>query len=209
MPLTSHACYAATRFTGDVLTKFFPRFSFTTGRRIRGVLGVLAALATFGAPAQEPWRKWDVDFDEGKKSWKEIEARIPPYPRSEHLIPFEADKAGGHRYFIDAQSLSQGEDGVMRYVLVIRAAGGATSVTFEGIRCESRQQKLYAIGQAGGGWTRARNPQWRAIGLQEAGRHGSLYDEHFCPDRFRPVTPERAVQSLKFGSARYRIPAGD
>lgn len=173
------------------------------GRRIRGALGMLAALATFGAPAQEPWGKWDADFEEGKKPWKEIETKIPPYPRPENLIPFEADKASGHRYFIDAQSLSQGEDGVMRYVLVIKSAGGASSVTFEGIRCESRQHKLYAIGQEGGGWTRARNPQWRSIGLREAGRHGSLYDEHFCADRLRPATPRQAVLSLKSGGARF------
>jgi hypothetical protein len=182
---------------------------FMAGHRIRGILGVLASLAAFGAPAQEPWSKWDVDFDEDKKPWKEIEARIPSYPMPENLIPFEADKASGHRYFIDARSLARGDDGVMRYVLVIKASGGAASVTFEGIRCESREQKLYAIGQAGGGWTRARNPLWRAIGLKEASRHGALYDEHFCADRFRPATPKQAVQSLKFGSARYSVPANE
>lgn len=187
----------------------FPRISFTAGRRTRAVLGVLASLAALGAPAQEPWGKWDVDFDEGRKPWKEIEARIPSYPRPENLIPFEADKASGHRYFIDARSLSLGEDGVMRYVLVIKASGGASSATFEGIRCESRQQKFYAVGQAGGSWTRARNPQWRPIGLQDAGRHGALYDEHFCSNRLRPATPEQALRSLKYGSERYSKPADE
>jgi hypothetical protein len=175
---------------------------FMAGHRIRGILGVLASLAAFGAPAQEPWSKWDVDFDEDKKPWKEIEARIPSYPRPENLIPFEADKAGGHRYFIDARSLARGEDGVMRYVLVIKASGGAASVTFEGIRCESRQQKFYALGQASGSWTRARNAQWRPIKPQDAGRHGALYDEHFCPSRLWPATPEQALRSLKYGSER-------
>ena len=186
-----------------------PRFPFTARPGLRGVLGILAALAAFGALSQEPWSKWDVDFDEARKPWKEIEARIPSYPGPGSLIPFEADKASGHRYFIDAKSLSLGEDGVVRYVLVIKAAGGATSVTFEGIRCELRQQKFYAVGQAGGGWTRARNPQWRPIGLRDAGRHGALYDEHFCADRLRPATPQQAVQSLKSGGARFSGSAGD
>lgn len=185
------------------------RFPLAAAHRIRGVLGLLAVFAAFGAPAQEPWSKWDADFDEGNKPWKEIEAKIPSYPRPENLIPFEADKSRGHRYFIDAGSLSRGEDDVMRYVLVIQAAGGATSVTFEGIRCESRQQKFYAVGQAGGGWTRARNPQWRPIRLGEAGRHGALYDEHFCPSRHRPASPEQALRSLKHGSERFSRPADE
>lgn len=170
------------------------------------VLALLVGLAS-PAQAQAPWRDWDVDFDEGKKPWKELEAKIPSYPKPENLIPFEANKVSGHRYFVDAQSLSLGEDGVMRYVLVIRTAGGATSVTFEGIRCDMRQQKFYAIGQANGGWTRARDPQWRRIGLQEASQHGALYDEHFCVNRLRPATPKQAIQSLKSGGARFGSPA--
>lgn len=188
----------------------FSRFLSTAGRRIRGALGILAALAAFGAPAQEQWSKWDVDFDEGKKPWKEIEAKIPSYPKPENLIPFEAGKAGGHRYFIDARSLSLGEDGVMRFVLVIRAAGGATNVTFEGIRCEMRQRKFYAIGQANGSWTRARNAQWRRIGEQEQSQHGTLYDEYFCSDKYLPATPQRAIQMLKYsGSARFGGPTSE
>ncbi len=183
------------------------RFLSPAGSRIRGALGILAALATFGALAQEQWSKWDFDFDEGKKPWNEIEAKIPSYPKPENLIPFEAAKTGGHRYFIDARSLSLGEDGVTRYVLVIKAAGGATNVTFEGIRCEMRQQKFYAIGQANGSWTRARNPQWRRIGEQEQSQHGTLYDEYFCASPRYPATPRQAIQSLKYsGSARFGGP---
>jgi len=194
-------------FFRSALAMSFPLALSTAGRRIRGLIGVLAAFATFGASAQEQWSKWDVDFDEDKKPWKEIEARIPSYPKPENLISFEAGKTGGHRYFIDAQSLSLGEDDVVRYVLVVKAAGGATNVTFEGIRCELRQQKFYAIGQANGNWTRARNPQWRQIGAQETSQHGTLLNEYFCADRSHPATPEQAIRRLKHsGSARYGGP---
>ena len=170
-------------------------------------MGVLAAFATFGAVAQEQWSKWDVDFDEDKKPWKEIEAKIPSYPKPENLLSFEVGKTGGHRYFIDALSLTLGEDGVVRYVLVVKASGGATNVTFEGIRCEMRQQKFYAIGQANGNWTRARNPQWRQIGAQDGSQHGTLINEYFCADRSYPSTPEQALRRLKHsGSARYGGP---
>jgi len=176
-------------------------------RAVRRAAGVFAMLAACGAQAQEQWSQWVIDFDEGKKPWKEIEAKIPAYPRNENLIPFEAVKATGHQYFVDAQSLSLGEDGVVRYVLVIRAAGGATNVTFEGMRCETREQKYYAVAQPGGGWNRARNPQWRPIRQQEVSQHGTLFDEYFCAERFRPATPGQAIQRLKYGgSARFGGP---
>jgi hypothetical protein len=176
-------------------------------RSIRGAGGVLALLAAFGAQAQEQWSQWVVDFDEGKKSWKEIEAKIPAYPKPENLLSFEAVKASGHRYFVDAQSLSLGEDGVVRYVLVINTAGGATNVTFEGIRCETREQKYYAVAQPAGGWTRARDPQWRRIGLQETNQHGTLFGEYFCADRPWPTKPQEIMQRLKYGgNARFGGP---
>lgn len=169
---------------------------------------MLAMLVSCGAPAQEQWSQWVIDFDEGKKPWKEIEAKIPAYPRPEDLIAFQAPGASPHQYFIDARSLSLGEDGVVRYTLVIKTVGGATNVTFEGIRCDMRQQKYYAIGQANGNWTRARDPQWRRIGGQEQSQHGALYDEYFCANPSLPATPAQAIEMLKYsGSARYGGPA--
>jgi hypothetical protein len=182
-------------------------FSRPIARGVRGAAGTLALLAALGAQAQEQWSPWVVDFDEGKKPWKEIESKIPAYPKPENLIAFEAIKASGHRFFVDEKSLSLGEDGVVRYVLVVKTAGGATSVTFEGMRCETREQKYYAVGQPDSGWTRARNSQWRPIGQQEASQHGALFDEYLCADRLRPSTPRQAIQRLKYsGSARFGGP---
>jgi hypothetical protein len=182
---------------------------FDFSRRVRGIFGVVVTLVSCSALAQEQWSQWVIDFDEGKKPWKEIEAKIPPAPRAENLIPFEIAKASAHRFFVDGQSLSLGEDGVMRYTLVVQTAGGATNVTFEGIRCEEREQKYYAVGQANGGWTRARNPQWRRIGRQEASQHGTLTDEYFCSSRFAPATPAQALQRLKHRDSRYTTPQSD
>jgi len=138
-------------------------------------------LAASAAPAPAQWREWDADFDADRKPWKELEARIPSYPTSGDLVPFEAGGASPHRFYVDARALSVGEDGVVRYTLVIKAAGGATNVTFEGIRCELRQQKYYAVGRVDGNWVRARNPQWRRIESQDVNRHHSvLYAEFFC-----------------------------
>jgi len=140
------------------------------------------------------WREWDAEFDEGSKPWKEIEAKIPPYPRNADLVPFGPGGGSAHRYYVDARSLSVGEDGVVRYTLVLRAAGGATSVSFEGIRCESREQKYYAVGHPDGHWVRARDPKWSRIGQQDANRsrHYMLYSDYLCVDKL----PVRSVREM-------------
>jgi hypothetical protein len=151
-------------------------------------------------PAAGQWADWDYEFDQEKKSWSEIKAQIPPYPKNENLIEFEADAASPHRFYIDSESISIGEDGVVRYTFMIKSAGGATNVSFEGIRCELKQQKYYAVGQPGGNWTRTRNPQWR-----EPGRyHGVLTSDAFCIGKVPVSSPKEAMRLLRMGKPRLR-----
>ena len=172
-------------------------------RQSRRLATFLLLAATAWPTAAQLFR--DRDFDEEKMSWKEIEAQIPLYPRPENLIPFEASAASPHRFYIDAASLSLGEDGVMRYTLVVKAAGGATNVTYEGIRCETREQKSYAFGRAGSGWTRTRDPQWRRVEDIGANRHHFvLYADFFCPTLRAIATPKQVLESLRRESHRLR-----
>jgi len=176
------------------------RIPFRIARCIHAAIAVLVAFTVVTASAQEKWYQWDIDFDEGKRPWKEIQASIPSYPKPENLLPFDAGGASPHQFFIDAQSLTIGEDGVVRYSLVVKSAGGATNVTFEGMRCDMRQQKYYAIGRADGSWARARDPQWRRIEYQEINRHhGVLYEDYLCPEK-RPVRSLKdALQTFRYG----------
>lgn len=88
---------------------------------------------------------------------------------------------------------------MVRYTLVIKAAGGATNVTYEGIRCELRQQKYYAMGRADGNWVRARNPQWRRIESQDVNRHhGVLYADFFCSGKQPHNSVREVLQRLRF-----------
>ena len=142
---------------------------------------LFCAATVFAGAAGAQWAEWDRDVEENTKPWKEIEAKIPSYPKEGGLLAFDAGPTSPHRFFLDAQSLSIGEDGVVRYTLVVRTSGGATNVTFEGIRCQTRELKVYAIGQRDGGWTRARDPKWRRIQYQELNRHhNALYGDYLC-----------------------------
>jgi hypothetical protein len=126
-------------------------------------------------------------------------ASYPPYPRNENLVQFDVGDASPHRFYIDRPSLAVGSDGVVRYILVTRTAGGATSISFEGIRCEGRRQKYYAIGEASGAWTPVRNPQWRRISYQDPDRrHRALVDTYLCEGRLSRKSPD-ILRRLRYG----------
>ena len=113
-----------------------------------GVLGTLA----FGLLAQPVAAQRTALFEESAAAeWKEVEVPFPAYPSSADLIPLDVRSSTRTQFFIDPRSLSLADDGVVRYVLVVRGAGGAESVSFEGIRCATAERKLYALGR-GGEW---------------------------------------------------------
>jgi len=178
-----------------------PSWDLTTGCIVVALALLVPALASAQLTG------FEADFDEQKKTWKEIEAQIPAYPKQENLILFETAPAG-HQFFIDAASVNIGSDGVVRYTLMMKTAGGAVNVSFEGIRCETREQKYYAFGQPGGGWTRARDPAWRPILVRQHTRHLSLlHSDYFCEGRDTVKTARAAVDALRYGSnhPRYKI----
>lgn len=163
----------------------------------RFLLFVVAALAF--APAALA-TEWEMDFDENTKSWKEIQAQMPAYPKGENLLLVEAGSATAHKFYVDPASVSVGTDGVVRYTTVIKASGGAINVAFEGMRCETREGKLYAVGRSDGTWVRARNPKWDRILLRDLKpHHWVLYREYFCPSHTRPTPAKVAVDALRRG----------
>lgn len=169
-------------------------------------LGAIAvAVTALLACSQSPMRAPDAEA-EADKDWREIEAKIPAYPRNENLVGFDVGQGSPHRFYIDAPSLSIGGDGVVRYTLVVRAAGGATNVSFEGIRCEVRRQKYYAVGNADGTWMPARNPQWRRIAYGDPDRrHLALVDSYLCDGRAPLKTGQDVLQRLKRGPPPYQF----
>ena len=138
------------------------------------------------------------DLDTETKPWREIEAALPAYPRTENLVPLIAGQASGHRFFVDASSLSIGSDGVVRYTLVIRTSGGAMNVTHEGMRCNERVLKIYAVGQKDGAWQQARDPQWRRLEYRSINNHhGILHSDYLCDGREPVKSTQEMVRRLR------------
>lgn len=144
------------------------------------------------------WGKFEYDFEE--KPWAEMEAQLPPAPKAENLLPFFVSATTENRFFVDGASITAGGDGVVRYTLVIKSAGGATNVSYEGMRCSSGEIKRYAFGHADGGWGKARNPKWEEIRYKDLNRHHHvLHDDFFCPRGMAVRTATEAVNALKRG----------
>lgn len=122
-----------------------------------------------------------VASDIEEKAWVESELTLPAFPQDADLIEFDISATTPNRFFIDGRTLSVGSDGVVRYVLVVKTAGGATNVSFEGIRCVSHETRLYATGRTDRTWSTSRVAEWRRIVDKPVNRqHEALWRSYFC-----------------------------
>jgi hypothetical protein len=138
--------------------------------------------------------------DFSSSDWVEQRVEPPAFPKEADLVEFYASSNTANRFFIDAATLSVGDDGVVRYVLVIRTPGGATNTTYEGIRCKAGEYKLYASGRADGTWARSRSDAWRPIENKLANRHhAALNRDLFCPAGAQILSVDEGRDALRRG----------
>jgi hypothetical protein len=143
-----------------------------------------------------------VGFDEDyeTKEWREMEVMMPAAPQKETLLPFYVSAASDNRFSVDGATLSVGADGVVRYVLVVETAGGARNVSYEGMRCETRERRIYASGRRDGSWSKSRNNAWERIRDTGTNRqHAALFLEFFCPGGVIVRDVAEATNALKQG----------
>lgn len=172
-----------------------------------GVISLAAAacalLLTANAWADMGFLNFD---DPDAPRWQEEETVLPALPRDESLREFHVSELTQHRFFIDGTTLTVGKDGVVRYVLVIRTRGGATNVSLEGIRCDSREFKIYATGLRDGSWSKSRRSEWRPIENKPANRHhAALSRDLFCPGGVAISTAAEGREALRLGRHPHAI----
>ncbi|MHB1085767.1 MAG: CNP1-like family protein [Thiobacillus sp.] len=159
------------------------------------ILPILLLCLPFAAHAE--WGEFEHEFDQAKP-WAEMAVKLPSYPKAENLVPFNVSSVTRNEYFVDAESISVGTDNVVRYTVVIKATGGAMNVSFEGMRCDSAERRLYAYGHPDGTWSKARNAGWEDIKLRSLLSYPkALYEDHFCPDFIRVKDGKEAVRNLR------------
>lgn len=152
-------------------------------------------------PAGTPNPGFEEDYD--AKPWQEIAVQLPAPPKPENLIPFYVSAATDNRFFVDPPSISVGSDGVVRYTLVILSSGGARNVSFEGMRCQTREKRVYAFGRSDGSWSKSRSNEWTTVRQVDMNRHhAALFLDHFCPGGVIVYRVEEALRTLRQAAGR-------
>ncbi|BCT68436.1 MULTISPECIES: CNP1-like family protein [Nitrosospira] len=145
-------------------------------------------------------QKFEYEFDH-ERPWVELQAQLPPYPETENLLQFDAGPVSTNLHYVDALSITVGEDGVVRYTLVITSSAGGMNVSYEGIRCQTAEKRTYAYGRNDHTWTRAGRSKWADLEtLNQNYAQRALYRYFFCPLGFDMVRDaDEAIQALKAG----------
>ena len=159
---------------------------------------LLLCLLPVAAYAQQ--QKFEYEFDH-ERPWVELQAQLPPYPETENLLQFDAGPVSTNLHYVDALSIAVGEDGVVRYTLVIKSSQGGMNVSYEGIRCQPAEKRTYAYGRNDHTWTRAGRSKWADLEtLNQNYAQRALYRYFFCPLGFDMVRDaDEAIQALKAG----------
>jgi CNP1-like family protein len=164
--------------------------------RLRGLstIALIAAATACSQPASP--RGEDLDG----KSWDAQKALLPAYPKQGNLIPFYVGPATPFAFFVDPASVSVGPDRAVRYTLIARSPSAAVNVSYEGIRCETYERKVYAFGKSDGTWAQARRSDWIPITPAPANPYAALADDFFCSARGGVQSAEEAVAALARGN---------
>jgi hypothetical protein len=163
---------------------------------------VLSVVALTAAAQQQHKSDWEEKYEERLREQRLLDESVkmlPAFPKRENLIEFTVSAASDFRFFVDAASLSV-SDGAVRYTIVARSPSGVENIAYEGLRCDTRQYRMYATGRPDGTWV-ARLTPWRdypratAVSWQH-----TLAGQYFCPSNRETVANEKeAAEALRAG----------
>lgn len=158
-------------------------------------LSVSAANWSFRAP-HDP-----VPQNAEEYEWAEEKVDLPEFPLKERMLKIEFNRIDTRfDYFIDPETLSVGEDGVVRYVILLRSKSGTENIMFEGIRCTQREYKTVAFGTADAKFRPLKSAAWKDI--PNTGNNWYRYD---LWERFLCVSGGNLTNQIDRDSILYRI----
>ena len=135
----------------------------------------------------------DANDIDAPRFWNEVEVKIPNAPPSKQLKPFFVSVNTSLTFALDAESIELGKDDVMRYIIVITSPSGAKQVSYEGIRCEKHEWRLYGNLQSDGQWRRHPGSKWQLIMPNSYNRyHSALVKDAFCENSI----PRRNIKEI-------------
>ena len=156
----------------------------------------LCALSITGCAGNDIFKD---GFDD-EKTWLELEAQLPEYPKSENFLEYDSGPNSSYKYYVDETSIQVGDDGVIRFSLIVESSAGAMNISFEGLRCQTRERKRYALGQNNSTWIESHIDEWQVMeNISQFHPHRELATYYFCPIRSIVGSKQEAIRALKAG----------
>jgi hypothetical protein len=140
------------------------------------------------------------------ETWKEAEVTLPTRFSTDKLVTVEIEDRSSFEYGIDPDTLSVGNDGVVRYVFVARSRSGAVNVLYEGVRCNAAEVKVYGRWDPGSAsWRTSATDEWQALDTRGSTRRAlKLAQAGLCDGRAPTGSPRQILETLR-GEHPYRL----
>ena len=134
--------------------------------------------------------------------WRETQAPPPPALKLDGLIPLDIPESS-LRFGVAPESITIGNDGIVRYVVVARSNSGAMNAMYEGILCRNGEYKVYARHNPDSGWVPASDAPWKSLDERPLSRHTRVMARSgACMGHGPSHSAARIIQELRapFGS---------
>jgi hypothetical protein len=169
--------------------RYFTARPIQQALRACGLSVGLSLCFIFSASAQEIAEK-------PAKVWVDSPVQFPSAPVQENLLPFYSNDS--QSFFIDSKSLAIVADGSLRYTMVSTSKSGAKNVSYEGLRCDTFEKRLFAFGRADGSWSPSRRNEWNEIsnkGINQ--QHSNLAWDFVCETGSIVGNVEKILQRIR------------
>src|SRR3989338_2296507 len=111
---------------------------------------------------------YEFKFDESKaEKWKELEVPLPAFPDDRDLIPVRMPASYTLKIYLDEKSISLAKDGIARFTLMVETSSGTRNMFYEGLRCDTREYKTYAVGTLDKTFEPIKKPKWERVPYYE------------------------------------------
>ena len=143
--------------------------------------------------------------EETKKAFVESALKLPSAPEDKNFILFH--RSDTQSFYLDTKSLSIADDGSFRYTMIAKSRSGAVNVSYEGIRCETLEKRLFAFGRKDGAWSESRRTEWTSISNSDTNRqHSVLAWDFVCSYQRIAGGVDNVVQRVRKGESLQRSP---
>jgi hypothetical protein len=129
--------------------------------------------------------------------WQEEQIAPPPSFSADRVIALDMPASVSLKIGVDPDTIVVGNDGVVRYVVVMRNTTGSITAVYEGIRCITDEVKTYARLNSSGEWVLQQKPVWKAVNDNMPSHHAQAFARQGgCQNRLT-VSKEEILATLK------------